>query len=73
MFIRSDKTFYGPINTGFPTFTRIKLLRKDKIIASHVEVEAEVEADNGMIDYEEINASDNSLIPDSIHFSTEEN
>lgn len=73
MFIRLDKTFYGPINTGFPTFTRIKLLRKDKIIAPHTEVEAEVEPDNRNVDYEELNASDNSLIPDSIHFSTEEN
>jgi len=69
MFIRLDKTFYGPINTGFPTFTRIKLLRKDKIIASQVEAEAASEN----MDYEELNASDNSLIPDSIHFSTEEN
>jgi hypothetical protein len=67
MFIRLDKTFQGPINNGFPTLTRIKLLKKDEILAPVVEV------DSGHADYEELNASDNSLIPDSINFSTEEN
>jgi hypothetical protein len=64
MFIRFDSTFYGPFNSGFPTFTRIKLIRKDKI--------ATPISDLPNTDYEEINATENSLIPDSINFSTEE-
>ena len=65
IFIRSDSTFYGPFNSGFPTFTRIKLIRKDKI-ATPI---SEIPTNN---DYEELVATDNSLIPDSINFSTEE-
>jgi hypothetical protein len=65
MFIRSDSTFYGPFNSGFPTFTRIKLIRKDKIATPINDL-----PNNN--DYEEIIASENSLIPDSINFSTEE-
>ena len=65
IFIRSDSTFYGPFNSGFPTFTRIKLIRKDKI-ATHI---SEIPNIN---DYEELVATDNSLIPDSINFSTDE-
>ena len=64
MFIRSDSTFYGPFNSGFPTFTRIKLIRKDKIATPISEMP-------NSTDYEELIASDNSLIPDSINFSTD--
>jgi len=64
MFIRSDSTFYGPFNSGFPTFTRIKLIRKDKIAFPISEMP-------NSTDYEELIASDNSLIPDSINFSTD--
>jgi hypothetical protein len=64
MFIRSDSTFYGPFNSGFPTFTRIKLIRKDKIATPISEMP-------NSADYEELIASDNSLIPDSINFSTD--
>jgi hypothetical protein len=67
VFIRSDSTFYGPFNSGFPTFTRIKLIRKDKIATPISEIHNV--NDN---DYEELVATDNSLIPDSINFSTEE-
>jgi hypothetical protein len=67
VFIRSDSTFYGPFNSGFPTFTRIKLIRKDKIATPISEIPNMT--DN---DYDELVATDNSLIPDSIHFSTEE-
>ena len=67
VFIRSDSTFYGPFNSGFPTFTRIKLIRKDKIATPISEIHNV--NDN---DYEELGATDNSLIPDSINFSTEE-
>lgn len=66
VFNRLDSTFYGPFNSGFPTFTRIKLIRKDKIASLPPPME-------GSNDYEELNASDNSLIPDSINFSTENN
>jgi hypothetical protein len=65
VFIRSDSTFYGPFNSGFPTFTRIKLIRKDKIATPISEIPT-------INDYEELVATDNSLIPDSINFSTEE-
>lgn len=65
MFIRLDSTFYGPFNSGFPTFTRIKLVRKDKI-ASPLPNEESYEIDDNL------NATENSLIPDSISFSTEE-
>jgi len=65
IFIRSDSTFYGPFNSGFPTFTRIKLIRKDKISTSIFELPSFAE-------YEELVATENSLIPDSINFSTEE-
>jgi hypothetical protein len=65
MFIRSDSTFYGPFNSGFPTFTRIKLIRKDKIATPISEIP-------NTTDYEELIATENSLIPDSINFSTEE-
>ena len=67
VFIRSDSTFYGPFNSGFPTFTRIKLIRKDKIATPISEIHNV--NDN---DYEELGVTDNSLIPDSINFSTEE-
>ena len=60
MFIRLDSTFYGPFKSGFPTFTRIKLLRKDKIASNIID-------DNN----DELNETENSLIPDSINFSTE--
>lgn len=66
MFIRLDNTFYGPFKSGFPTMTRIKLIRKDKISS-----EGPLLDDNYAID-DNLNASDNSLIPDSINFSTEE-
>jgi anion-transporting ArsA/GET3 family ATPase len=65
IFIRSDSTFYGPFNSGFPTFTRIKLIRKDKIATPISEI-------HNINDYEELVATDNSLIPDSINFSTDE-
>ena len=65
IFIRSDSTFYGPFNSGFPTFTRIKLIRKDKIASPAPEI-------SNINDIQELIASENSLIPDSIHFSTEE-
>lgn len=64
IFIRSDSTFYGPFNSGFPTFTRIKLIRKDKIATLISEIP-------NITDYEELIATDNSLIPDSINFSTD--
>jgi hypothetical protein len=64
MFIRSDSTFYGPFNSGFPTLTRIKLIRKDKIATPISEIPY-------ITDYEELIATDNSLIPDSINFSTD--
>ena len=66
MFIRLDSTFYGPFNSGFPTFTRIKLVRKDKI-ASPLPQEDSYEIEDNL------NETENSLIPDSISFSTEEN
>jgi hypothetical protein len=66
MFIRLDTTFYGPMNSGFPTFTRIKLIRKDKI-ATPVDF-----INNNNTNDTFLNASDDSLIPDSINFSTEE-
>lgn len=65
IFIRFDSTFYGPFNSGFPTFTRIKLIRKDKIATPISEIP-------NINDYEELVATDNSLIPDSINFSTDE-
>jgi len=65
MFIRSDSTFYGPFNSGFPTFTRIKLIRKDKIATPINDLP-------NTTDYEELIATENSLIPDSINFSSEE-
>ena len=65
IFIRSDSTFYGPFNSGFPIFTRIKLIRKDKIATAISEIP-------NFNDYEELVATDNSLIPDSINFSTDE-
>ena len=68
MFIRLDSTFYGPFKSGFPTITRIKLVRKDKISS-----ESSVSNNEQQIYEEEnFNETDNSLIPDSIHFSTEE-
>ena len=66
VFIRSDSTFYGPFNSGFPTFTRIKLIRKDKIATPISEIP------NNNDSNEELVATDNSLIPDSINFSTDE-
>jgi hypothetical protein len=66
IFIRSDSTFYGPFNSGFPTFTRIKLIRKDKIATPISEIP------NNNDSNEELVATDNSLIPDSINFSTDE-
>ena len=65
IFIRSDSTFYGPFNSGFPTFTRIKLIRKDKIATPVYEL-------NNIDDNDELIVTDNSLIPDSINFSTDE-
>lgn len=65
IFIRSDSTFYGPFNSGFPTFTRIKIIRKDKIATPISEIP-------NINDYEELDITDNSLIPDSINFSTDE-
>ena len=61
MFIRMDTTFSGPISNGFPTITRIKLLSRDE----DNKYMNEPEDDN---DY-----MDNSLIPDSINFSTDYN
>jgi hypothetical protein len=66
MFIRLDNTFYGPFKSGFPSITRIKLIRKDKI-SSNAPI-----LDNSYEDDDNLNASDNSLIPDSINFSTED-
>jgi hypothetical protein len=66
MFIRLDSTFYGPFKSGFPSITRIKLIRKDKISS-----DAPI-LDESYDDDDNLNASDNSLIPDSINFSTEE-
>lgn len=65
MFIRLDSTFYGPFNSGFPTFTRIKLLKKDKIATPLTEIEHMTNTKDNQ-EYTE-----NSLIPDSINFSTE--
>ena len=63
MFIRMDSMFYGPIKSGFPTITRIKLVRKDKISSSYTQIEEEPEESGPM--------TDNSLIPDEIQFSTD--
>jgi hypothetical protein len=63
MFLRLDAMFYGPLNAGFPCITRLKLLRRDKL----------TDPLPPMNEYdEEINATENSLIPDEITFSTEE-
>jgi len=68
MFIRLDNTFYGPFKSGFPTITRIKLMKKDKISAESVVLDND---ESYGID-DNLNETDNSLIPDSINFSTEE-
>lgn len=61
MFFRMDDLFEGPINAGFPTITRIKINHKDEIEEMN---ETEYEEDK--------KESDNDLIPDSVHFSTDE-
>jgi hypothetical protein len=66
MFIRLDNTFYGPFKSGFPSITRIKLIRKDKISSDAAILDDSYDNDDNL------NASDNSLIPDSINFSTED-
>jgi len=63
MFLRADTMFYGPLNSCFPTITRIKLIRKDKI-SDPLPTLNEYNDD--------INMTENSLIPDEILFSTEE-
>ena len=57
MFFKMDDLFQGPINAGFPTITRIKINHNDLI-----------ESPVALDDMED---SDNNLIPDSVHFSTD--
>ena len=61
MFIRMDDLFYGPIKSGFPTITRIKLINRSEQDTPKAE------------NYEDENNenSDDNLIPDSIYFSTD--
>ena len=67
IFIRMDNVFYGPIDSGFPTMTRIKLIQRNNIDTPL----ANITQNN---DYNELNnESDDNLIPDSIHFSTDIN
>jgi len=63
MFIRMDDLFYGPIKSGFPTITRIKLTHRGPNSAP-------VPQDFNKKKYDEY-STDNSLIPDSVHFSTD--
>jgi len=65
MFIRLDDLYDGPSRSGSPTFTRIKLIHRGQQEAP-LPLEM-VESD----EYETPAASENSLIPDSIHFSTD--
>jgi len=62
MFIRMDDLFYGPIKSGFPTITRIKLTHRGLNIPP-----APQDFDKTKYD----SSTDNSLIPDSVHFSTD--
>ena len=59
IFIRMDTTFSGPISSGYPTITNIKLLNRDE---NH-----DASNDNNDSDMN----SDAGLIPDSINFSTD--
>jgi hypothetical protein len=69
MFNRLDTTFYGPIRSGFPTFTRIKIINKDKI-ANITDIDNP--SMNNSMNNSNVN-SENSLIPDSIDLSTNNN
>jgi hypothetical protein len=65
MFIRLDDLYDGPSRSGLPTFTRIKLIHRgpqETPLPNEI-----VESD----EYETPKDSENSLIPDSIHFSTD--
>ena len=65
MFIRLDDLYDGPSRSGLPTFTRIKLIHKGQ---------QETPLPNEIVESDEYETpvySENSLIPDSIHFSTD--
>lgn len=62
MFIRMDDLFYGPIKSGFPTITRIKLTHRGLNAAPEPN-----DFDKAKYD----SSTENSLIPDSVHFSTD--
>jgi hypothetical protein len=64
MFIRMDDLFYGPIKSGFPTITRIKLTHRGPAGAPEPH-------DFDKRKYDKDTTTDNSLIPDSVHFSTD--
>lgn len=64
MFIRMDDLFYGPIKSGFPTITRIKLTHRGPVVAPEP-------TDFDRRKYDKDTTTDNSLIPDSVHFSTD--
>ena len=61
MFIRMDDLFYGPVKSGFPSITRVKLV--DRI--------PQIEPEAHDFDEDKYNNTDDSLIPDSVHFSTD--
>jgi hypothetical protein len=65
MFIRLDDLYDGPSRSGLPTFTRIKLIHRgqQETPLPHEMIESD--------EYETPDDSENSLIPDSIHFSTD--
>ena len=63
MFIRMDDLFYGPVKSGFPSITRIKLTHRGPNVAPEPH-------DFDKKKYDE-DSTDNSLIPDSVHFSTD--
>jgi len=65
MYIKFDDLFYGPIKTGFPSITRIKLLNRS-------EIDSPDPLDNENISEEELIYTDNSLIPNKIDFSETE-
>jgi hypothetical protein len=65
MYIKFDDLFYGPIKTGFPSITRIKLLNRS-------DIDSPDGLDNEDNSEEELNHTDNSLIPNTIDFSENE-
>lgn len=70
MFLRMDSMFYGPINAGFPTITRIKLIRRDKITAPLPQMNLyDIEKDDM---YNDNNDTINELIPTEIEISQDE-